>query len=119
MRTRVSLIPAEPGDPNKWAPVPEAAFEGNEKSYETYQRRELAVRLYFQNVPCLQIQSETGICKKEVIRHVKACVSSVAGVRSYGFYALIPHNAAETDIHHRCRTKTLIETMFRSFNKRN
>ncbi|MFM0172137.1 hypothetical protein PQR33_22735 [Paraburkholderia sediminicola] len=91
MRTRVSLIPAEAGDPNKWAPVPEAAFEGKEKRYETYQRRELAVRLYFQNVPYLQIQSETGICKKEVIRHVKACVSSVAGVGFSGFYALIPY----------------------------
>jgi hypothetical protein len=85
-----NLIPVDCGHPSTWDTVPDEVFLGNETDKKRFQRRMKVVLAYANGEPLEQIAKREKICKSEIFRIVKKCVSPTPGGIP-GFYALIPY----------------------------
>lgn len=86
---RRSLIPLAHLSLGSW-PAPDVNVMDVE-SRLSYERRRQAVEMYVDNCPYPEIQTQTNLCRQEIGRLIKRCVTPSGGATITGFYALLPY----------------------------
>jgi putative transposase len=76
-------------DVNNWATVDTSHL--SEKDAKKFEARQNAVSAYLDGSPMEEIRKEFGICRIEVLRYCKRCLSLHKDGRIYGWRALIPY----------------------------